>query len=219
MNLSNSPPTNSELVSALVDGQLASNEVSLALGSLKQDPALLDCWRDYHLIGEVLRSPSVTVSTNEALFFKRLQDRLGAESVATATPFEESATAYLTERQEGALRPDASVVSVRQGYTAPPANDPAFRWKLFAGAASFTAVVAIAWSVAGVTLPTAGSQLAQAGFPQQVLVASPQGTMVRDVRLEELLAAHKQFGGTSALQMPSGFLRNATFENSVEAGK
>jgi sigma-E factor negative regulatory protein RseA len=28
----------------------------------------------------------------------------------------------------------------------------------------------------------------------------------------EMMAAHKQFGGTSALQMPSGFLRNATFE-------
>ena len=36
--------------------------------------------------------------------------------------------------------------------------------------------------------------------------------MVRDARLEELLAAHKQFGATSALQEPSGFLRNATFE-------
>jgi sigma-E factor negative regulatory protein RseA len=36
--------------------------------------------------------------------------------------------------------------------------------------------------------------------------------MVRDARLEELLAAHKEFGGASALQMPSGFLRNATFE-------
>ena len=37
--------------------------------------------------------------------------------------------------------------------------------------------------------------------------------MLRDARLDELLAAHKQFGGISALQMPAGFLRNATFEN------
>jgi sigma-E factor negative regulatory protein RseA len=38
--------------------------------------------------------------------------------------------------------------------------------------------------------------------------------MIRDPRLDALLAAHRQFGGTSALQMPSGFLRNATFEES-----
>jgi len=39
-----------------------------------------------------------------------------------------------------------------------------------------------------------------------------QAVMLRDPRLDALLAAHRQFGGTSALQMPSGFLRNATFD-------
>jgi sigma-E factor negative regulatory protein RseA len=34
--------------------------------------------------------------------------------------------------------------------------------------------------------------------------------MLRDARLDELLAAHQQAGGGS--QMPSSFLRNATFE-------
>ena len=42
--------------------------------------------------------------------------------------------------------------------------------------------------------------------------ADGQQVMIRDPRLDELLAAHKQFGSTSALQMPAGFLRNATFE-------
>ena len=46
--------------------------------------------------------------------------------------------------------------------------------------------------------------------PPQVPAAAP--VMLRDARLDELLAAHKQFGGTSALQMPAGFLRNATFD-------
>jgi sigma-E factor negative regulatory protein RseA len=36
--------------------------------------------------------------------------------------------------------------------------------------------------------------------------------MIRDPRLDELLAAHRQLGGASALQAPAGFLRNATFE-------
>jgi len=36
--------------------------------------------------------------------------------------------------------------------------------------------------------------------------------MLRDPQLEELMAAHRQYGGVSALQMPAGFLRNATYE-------
>jgi sigma-E factor negative regulatory protein RseA len=39
--------------------------------------------------------------------------------------------------------------------------------------------------------------------------------MMRDPRLDALLAAHKQFGATSALQTPAGFLRNATFEGAA----
>jgi sigma-E factor negative regulatory protein RseA len=58
--------------------------------------------------------------------------------------------------------------------------------------------------------------MAQASAQGQVVVASPQGPTVRDLRLEELLAAHKQMGGTS-LPVPSGFLRNANFENQAGA--
>ena len=39
-----------------------------------------------------------------------------------------------------------------------------------------------------------------------------EAVMLRDPQLDELLAAHKQFAGSSALQSPAGFLRNATFE-------
>ena len=56
-----------------------------------------------------------------------------------------------------------------------------------------------------------------AGAPVSAPVASvaPEqatGTMIRDARLDGYLAAHKQFGGTSALGVPSGFLRNATHD-------
>ena len=39
-------------------------------------------------------------------------------------------------------------------------------------------------------------------------VASDQ--LIRDARLDRYLAAHKQFAGSTALGIPSGFLRNAT---------
>jgi sigma-E factor negative regulatory protein RseA len=41
------------------------------------------------------------------------------------------------------------------------------------------------------------------------------GQLVRDVRLDEYLAAHKKFGGSSAPGGPSGFLRNAAADGST----
>ena len=91
---------------------------------------------------------------------------------------------------------------------------------------SLAAVAAIGWSsLASLQGSDArglgrGGQLAQAERPAAapaapvVAVADAEGqqVMIPDPRLDELLAAHKQFGSTSALQMPAGFLRNATFE-------
>jgi sigma-E factor negative regulatory protein RseA len=69
------------------------------------------------------------------------------------------------------------------------------------------------------TQPDSAPQLAQAGSSPQMVVASPQGMMVRDAQLEELLAAHAQLGRSSSLQVPSGFLLNATFETPKNAGR
>jgi len=94
------------------------------------------------------------------------------------------------------------------------ANDPNFRWKLVAGFASLTAVAAVAWTAA-TTLgmkPEQPQMAAITGAPGTVLAAGERGTMLRDARLDELLAAHRQLGAASALQTPAGFLRNATFE-------
>lgn len=44
----------------------------------------------------------------------------------------------------------------------------------------------------------------------QTLIAN--GKLIRDARLDQYLAAHKQFGGSTALGVPSGFLRSATSE-------
>jgi sigma-E factor negative regulatory protein RseA len=36
--------------------------------------------------------------------------------------------------------------------------------------------------------------------------------VIRDARLERYLAAHKQFSGSSALGVPSAFLRSSTLD-------
>lgn len=190
-----------ERISALADGQLQGEEFARAMQAARADRAVLEAWHSYHLIGDALRSSDLAGGTPGPQFLDRLSARLA---------------------QEAPLRPQPA------GAAAPPvrmpaqaaANDGSFRWKLVAGFASVAAFAAIGWSVigAGGVLPGAQPQLASA--PQQaqgaaagsVLARSEPGLMIRDTRLDEMLAAHRQLGGASALQSSAGFLRNATFE-------
>jgi sigma-E factor negative regulatory protein RseA len=189
-----------ELISALADGQLASGEIRSVLAASESDAGVLASWNAYHLIGDVLRSPAPTVHGADPAFIARLRVRLSEASAFDAI----ASTVPLAS-----LTPALPVFDAWR----PASNDSAFRWKLVAGFASIAAVAAVAWTAgAGLLAPSVAPQLAQSGTTQQVLVMSEQGAIVRDARMQELLAAHKQFGGTSALQMPSGFLRNATFE-------
>ena len=78
-------------------------------------------------------------------------------------------------------------------------------------------VVSVGTGPALVAATSSSVQPPFAGAPVSAPVASlaPEqatGTMIRDARLDGYLAAHKQFGGTSALGVPSGFLRNATHD-------
>jgi sigma-E factor negative regulatory protein RseA len=104
------------------------------------------------------------------------------------------------------------------------ANDGVFRWKMVAGVASFTAVLGIAWGVAGGAGQGGGAVLAvappvapvvqavQLADSTPVLVSTPQGQVLRDARLQELMQTHRQLGGASALQAPAGFLRTSTLD-------
>jgi sigma-E factor negative regulatory protein RseA len=199
-----------ELISALADGQLAGEDLAAVLAICEADDQALASWSAYHLIGDTLRSPGLAPQAADAGFLARLRTGLAQEPVVHAPASREGMDA---------AAPSASPVIARIDREA--SNDSSFRWKLVAGFVSMAAVLAVAWNTgSGVLAPSAAPQLAQSAAPQlarpeapqQVLVMSAQGPVVRDARLQELLAEHKQFGGTSALQMPSGFLRNATFE-------
>jgi sigma-E factor negative regulatory protein RseA len=87
------------------------------------------------------------------------------------------------------------------------------------------AVGSVLWAMVGTPSGLGSVQMAQQTGAQPAAVAAAPASasasvvaandnvqvMIRDPRLDELLAAHKQFGGASALQQPAGFLRNATF--------
>jgi sigma-E factor negative regulatory protein RseA len=52
------------------------------------------------------------------------------------------------------------------------------------------------------------------GSEPQSFVAD--GKLIRDARLDRYLQAHQEFAGSSALGVPSGFLRSATTLNSID---
>lgn len=184
-----------EMLSALADGELTGVELADGEPVFHSD-ALHSDWNSYLVIGHVLRGGAAASELTGAdpAFLKRLNLRLADENVGLS----------------------ALPVS-REGLMALPmqsaANEAVFRWKLVAGFASLSAALVVAWSFVATPDVSTSSQLSQNPTTEQVVVSSPQGPMVRDARLEELMAAHKQLGGSS-LQAPSGFLRSAGFENS-----
>jgi sigma-E factor negative regulatory protein RseA len=183
---------NRELISALADGQLQGEAFARGVQVAAGDAGGRAAWCSYQVVSEVLRTGRAsTTGTPPEVFLARLQKRLHAEQ-AGAAPV-----------------PVAVPVAVRQ--SAPAAND--WRWKLTAGFASLAAVVAVGWNVWGSSNGAGQPQLASAttGTPA-TLAAANAAPMIRDSRLDQLLAAHRQLGGATALGNSSGFLRNATFE-------
>lgn len=205
--------TPQDALSALADGQLRGEAFALAVERVAQQPEAQATWHAYHVVGDVLRSNDLAFCTDDQEFLARFQSRLALEPVlapAVNTTNLIAIAAYESSAKVLFDAPDKSEDSA--------ANAPSFRWKLVAGVASLLAVVAVGWNVAGgLGTAPAGQQLAQvtpvAPSPQIVAQANaaPQA-MLRDARLDALMAAHKQFGGTSALQMPAGFISNATYE-------
>lgn len=225
-----------EQVSALTDGQLRGLEFAQTVEVIGASSALRSSWHAYHVIGDVLRSSELVQSAGDVGFLARFQSRLAIETVGSAgKAFRQSGTelaAGVVSLPSTAL-PSAPVVT--PPAVADSANESDFRWKALAGFASIAAVVAIGWSATsglnGQPGRSDGGQLAGTSLPSPVTSAAIAGltatstqtfnitgsgplVMIRDPHLDALLAAHKQFGGISALQMPTGFLRNATFEGS-----
>ncbi len=193
------------LVSELVDGQLRGQDFARAVESIHTDAGSRAAWHSYHVIGDVLRSPELAEHAADANFLARFQSRLAADTDSMLARGRVSPTSA------------ASDVSVQSTGHRASANQSVFAWKFAAGFASLAAVVAIGWNVAGGFNGSAGgSQLAQAvPSASTALVGTESAVMIRDPNLDALLAAHKQFGSTSALQMPNGFVRNATFEGAA----
>ena len=198
-----------ELVSALADGQLRGAEFVRVVGMVNETDKGRLAWHACHVVGDVLRSGELGACADDAAFVARFRKRLQGESVGLALAAENPPIA--TENISDSLYKTGALGI--KNVQSESANESRFRWKLLAGVASVAAVGVMGWSMVGGLAPSQDTRAGAPSLAPQMAQISPQPqVMIRDPHLDALLAAHKQFGGTSALQMPAGFLRNATFE-------
>ena len=176
----------------------------------KSDAEARRAWHAYHLIGDVLRSEDLVSSADhDRGFLTTLQARLAAEPVVFApAPLLSSA---------GSAR-EAARATTRS------------RWMMSSAAAAGFVLVIGTFVVLGPNGPMSASRpvsvaagkpagVGDAGLERASLVTSSvsqpivvNSRMLRDASLDRYLAAHKQFAGTSALGVPSAFLRSATVD-------
>lgn len=207
MGATKSEGETAEWLSALVDGEVRESEFDALFDAGGAGADLHARWHCYQLLGDALRQAEPPVGLREPQSFLA------------------GVMAGLPEAQASRLQLASIETSLHVRASA--ANDAVMRWKMVAGFASVAAVVAVSWSVLSGASGLSGNgvaggaQLAQRAAESQaplaltvqpLAVQTEQGTLIRDARLEQLMAEHRQYGGASALQMPAGFLRNATYE-------
>ena len=204
-----------ERLSALLDGELESGAVAQACVQWRDSADSRSTWHAYGLIGDVLRSDDLAGdAARDAGFLGAMRTRLASEPVV--------------------LAPQPLVAPVplelRTGHhTTTGSRTRGWSWMAPAAvAAGFAAVAGVltltrpglllerpdATSVARVDAPALApvALVGTSTSAAEPLTVVASGQVIRDARLDRYLAAHKQFAGSSALGVPSAYLRNATTE-------
>ncbi len=164
-----------------MDGDLQAGELAGVIASFRTDDALCADWHAYHLIGDVLRSDDLaSAPAQDARFLQALRSRLEREGVQQdAVPL-----MVVTPRTPlpAPMVPSVTVAPIRRrraGWMVAPA----------AVAAGFVLVAGVlVVNKALLSTPTV-----EAVFAQQMPSAA-SGVLVRDVRLDRYLAAHRNLG-------------------------
>ena len=193
-----------ERLSALADGELDGIEPGSACAAWARNAAVREDWHAWHLIGDVLRSEDLASDPGrDRQLCAAIRARLQQEPVvlapgALAAPRRArwtvgaavAAGCVLVVGTFAVLRPSdgtAPAVAV-QGERAPVAT---------------VAAVEPSTAISASTVPPPPAA-------NEAVVADVR--LIRDAQLDRYLAAHKQFAGSSALGVPSAFLRSATVD-------
>jgi sigma-E factor negative regulatory protein RseA len=183
-----------ERLSALADGEVDGAEPASLCAGWAADAATRRDWHTWHLIGDVLRSEDLASDPHrDRQLCAAIRARLHHEPVVLA-PGPVTAGHRGRWAVGGAIA--AGLVVVVGTFTVlRPGNDSPV---LAQGRPAVVPVVVA-------TAPAAEQSVAE-----EPVVADVR--MIRDAQLDRYLAAHKQFAGTSALGVPSAFLRSATLD-------
>ena len=205
-----------ERLSALVDGELGRADVDAACVAWRVDAELRRTWHAWHAIGDALRSDDLVCDAKADLrFCAAVSARLATEAVVLApSRHAESGAAVVTMPARSRWAVGSAVAAglvlvvgtfalVRPGVAPGPE-----RLALVDGTAASSPVAGMSQSMQpGVSLVAD----ADVSAPQVATVADQR--VIRDAQLDRYLVAHKQFAGTSALGVPSAFLRSATVDS------
>ena len=204
-----------ERLSALLDGELDTNAVTLACAQWRDSAESRATWHAYGLIGDALRSDDLAGhAARDAGFLAALRARMANEPVVLAPqPREVLAEASLP----AAPRAAAAGGTRRWSWMAPTAVAAGFVvvasvLSLSRPGLSLERADATSVAQAPAPLPSAATLVGTAAPPAEPQPFMASGQLIRDARLARYLAAHKQFAGSSALGVPSAYLRNATAE-------
>jgi sigma-E factor negative regulatory protein RseA len=177
-------------LSSMADGEGGPQAQERCLALWAGDAQARERWRDYQLIGDVLRSQELARDgSHDAAFVRALRTRLANEPVV--------------------LRPK----------TAPPAVARSRNWAVpmaaVAGVAAVAGMVVVLRGVPDSGAPMVAQQgkavpvtATSAAAPQQVPAQVVNGRLIRDARLDRYFAAHRQSANGAALQMPGAVVRS-----------
>jgi sigma-E factor negative regulatory protein RseA len=187
-----------ERLSALADGELDGAEPAAICAAWSTDAAARRDWHAWHLIGDVLRSEDLASDPRrDRALCATIRARLRDEPVVLAPT---AATPPVRRRPwavGGAIAAGVALVVGTFTVLRPGSDAPAQEVSQAERAPAAPVVVAAS--------PPPDRQPAD-----EAVVADMR--LIRDAQLDRYFAAHKQFAGTSALGVPSAFLRSATVD-------
>ena len=212
-----------EELSALLDGELVDARVAAVCHDWRECAPSRAAWHAYHLIGDTLRSDDLgTEPARDAAFLEALRARLADEPVVMAPKRLESMSPVA---HRSATRGQGAAPARRRGWLAPTA--------IAAGFMAVAAVMVLTTAPVTVDERLAGNRLVggtvapdvrgaaavpaappaptpRVAVPNEPPTVVADGPLIRNARLDRYLSAHQQFAGSSALGVPSGFMRHAT---------
>ena len=204
-----------EKLSALMDGELDAMEVAGACAVWRDSDTHRATWHAFHLIGDVMRSDDLATSgRRDAALLARLRERLADEPVVLA-PLPLAAPVLdvpvpLRANGTRSRRRSMGSAAVAAGFVAVAGVLVVTRAPAPTGAVQVAVTQAPAVPTPAPSAPVVlPARVSVESAPEpELLIAN--GRMLRDARIDRYLSAHQQFAGSSALGVPSAFLRSAT---------